>query len=314
MRGVVSGAMVAGLEQLNLLDCFDAVYGSSAGAIAGAYFIAGQARFATTIFYDKLNNSEFIDPWRIFAGKPILSLEYLLDNICRVERPLMVDRVLSSKISLNIVCTSVSKLRNVVLSNFDSANDLFDALRCSARIPLFAGPPVEYRGDRFLDASVYESVPYKSAIADGATDIVALLTRPARHLRSDPSWLDRAIVARYLRRLNPDLATHYLDRAEHYREEMRDIDEYVRGEKGVNMLKIQIGEEKPIVSSYEKSRTLLLEGAMNGFQAVYRALGLTEPDLVEVIAPVGTLPDRVDPYCIPTTPPAQREEKVGQIT
>jgi predicted acylesterase/phospholipase RssA len=36
--------MVAALEQLNLLNSFDAIYGSSAGAISGAYFHASQAR------------------------------------------------------------------------------------------------------------------------------------------------------------------------------------------------------------------------------------------------------------------------------
>src|ERR1044071_2792696 len=52
MRGVVSAGMVAALEELGFRDCFDAVYGSSAGAISGAYFIAKQARYGTTIFYD----------------------------------------------------------------------------------------------------------------------------------------------------------------------------------------------------------------------------------------------------------------------
>src|SRR5262245_41066333 len=33
MRGVVSAGMVVGLEQLKMLNCFDAIYGSSAGAI-----------------------------------------------------------------------------------------------------------------------------------------------------------------------------------------------------------------------------------------------------------------------------------------
>jgi predicted patatin/cPLA2 family phospholipase len=61
MRGVISGGMVAALEQLGLLDIFDVVYGSSAGAIAGAYFLAGQARYGTTIFYERLNNSRFIN-------------------------------------------------------------------------------------------------------------------------------------------------------------------------------------------------------------------------------------------------------------
>jgi predicted acylesterase/phospholipase RssA len=49
MRGVVSAGMVAALEQLGLTHAFDAVYGSSAGAINGAYFLTGQANLGATI-------------------------------------------------------------------------------------------------------------------------------------------------------------------------------------------------------------------------------------------------------------------------
>ena len=51
MRGVVSAGMVTALEYLGLLRVFDAVYGSSAGAFNGAFFLAGQAAFGTTIYY-----------------------------------------------------------------------------------------------------------------------------------------------------------------------------------------------------------------------------------------------------------------------
>jgi hypothetical protein len=43
MRGVVSSGMLAGLEYLGVLPAFDVIYGTSAGAINGAYFVAGQA-------------------------------------------------------------------------------------------------------------------------------------------------------------------------------------------------------------------------------------------------------------------------------
>jgi hypothetical protein len=61
MRGVVSAGMVAALEQLGLTDAFDAVYGSSAGAINGAYFLAGQANLGVTIYSEDINNRHFID-------------------------------------------------------------------------------------------------------------------------------------------------------------------------------------------------------------------------------------------------------------
>lgn len=42
MRGCVSAGMMATIYDLGLMDTFDAVYGSSAGSLVGAYAIAGQ--------------------------------------------------------------------------------------------------------------------------------------------------------------------------------------------------------------------------------------------------------------------------------
>jgi len=79
MRGVVSGGMVVALEQLGLLECFDAIYGSSAGAMNGAYFLAGQAALGTTIYYDNINNRHFIDFARALRGRPVVDLDFLVD-------------------------------------------------------------------------------------------------------------------------------------------------------------------------------------------------------------------------------------------
>lgn len=44
MRGCVSAGMIAAVSTIGLMDSFDAVYGSSAGSLVGAYAIAGQVR------------------------------------------------------------------------------------------------------------------------------------------------------------------------------------------------------------------------------------------------------------------------------
>src|ERR671927_210836 len=60
MRGVISCAALMALEDLGLTEAFDEVYGASAGAVNAAYFLAGQAAYATTIYYQKVNNTRFI--------------------------------------------------------------------------------------------------------------------------------------------------------------------------------------------------------------------------------------------------------------
>lgn len=288
MRGVVSGGMVAALEELDLLHCFDAVYGSSAGAICGAYLVAQQARLGVTIFYENINNREFIDLRRFFFSKdPALSLSFLLDKVCVEEKPLDIERILLSPIPLRVVSTSVKTLKPTVLSNFRDGKQLFNALRASARIPIVAGGPVEYGGDLYFDASVSESVPYQSAISDGFTDVVVLLTRPKGAPRVS-SLIDRFLIAPRLRSYNPRLPEFYLGRELGYAKELQEIAKFSKspGSASPRILPIQKGASSPGVSSREADRQKLVAGAMSGFKSVYEALSFPIPKVLEVITPL----------------------------
>ena len=43
-RAAYSTGMIGAIHELGLTDCFDAVYGSSAGALNGAWLLCGRAR------------------------------------------------------------------------------------------------------------------------------------------------------------------------------------------------------------------------------------------------------------------------------
>lgn len=111
MRGCVTAGMAVALHHLGFADCFDAVYGSSAGSLIGAYFIARQLAYeGIQIYYDwlpKLGNS-FLDVRRIGRGlglgclangdfkdlfcsrlgKPALNLDALLVDVFQNRQPL----------------------------------------------------------------------------------------------------------------------------------------------------------------------------------------------------------------------------------
>jgi predicted patatin/cPLA2 family phospholipase len=290
MRGVVSGGMVAALEYLGFRDCFDAVYGSSAGAISAAYFIARQARYGTTIFYEDINNSSFIDFRRLVRGQPIVSLEFLLDEVCARRKPLAIHNVLNADIPLFVVAASLNERAAVALSGFEEGAQLIQALRASARIPFFAGTPVAFRGDRFLDASIYESIPFRAAMRAMPSDIVVLLTRPAGAQRSPPGWIDRNIVAPYLQRLDTEVARHYLERADEYSRELNALMNQAQSGTEPQICLIQLPSTSRNISPFETNRERLVSGAMDGFHATYAALGFPVPELVELITPVECSP------------------------
>ncbi len=286
MRGVVSAGMVSALEQLGLLNAFDIVCGTSAGAINGAYFVARQAAYGTTIYYDCINNDRFISFRRTFSSDPVMSLEFLLYHVMVRERVLDWKAVVSSPIPLKVVVSSLNHLSAVVLDGFHSRDELLEAFRATARIPLIAGPPVQSNGDQFLDGGIYESFPFQTAIDNGCTHVLTLLTRPAGKLRCKPSSFDKSVVARALARVNPGIARAYLMRPAKYCADVKRLEIESEHPSGPPYLfAVRPPETTPEVARLEKGRDKLLAGAASGMRAILSALSGSDASMIEVLRP-----------------------------
>jgi predicted patatin/cPLA2 family phospholipase len=270
MRGVISAGMVSALEDLHMTHAFDAVYGASAGSLNAAYFLAGQATLGTSIYYEDINNANFIDLRRGLRGRAIVDLGYLLDDVAVHRKTLDTARVLAAASPLSVLATDVDTRDATALSAFKDSRALMTALRAGATMPIIAGAPHEYAGRRYLDASLSEPIPVPSAEAAGHTHILALLTRGAG-VRPRPSALDRFFVGPRLRRMSPELAARYLRRAEPYAELCRHIDAGT-GPRGLSQVQAIRVSDYPI-SRLERRRDVLREGARRGYDAIMAAFG-----------------------------------------
>jgi predicted patatin/cPLA2 family phospholipase len=270
MRGVVSAGMVAALEHLGFTNAFDAVYGSSGGAINGAYFLAGQARLGATIYSEDINNRRFIDLWRPLRGRPIVDLGFLLDEVARRRKPLATDRVLASASPLTAMATDVATAARATLRHFADADDLLAALRAGATMPVIAGPPVSFAGRQYLDASLTEPIPVPIAEAEGCSHILALLTRPQASA-GGRSRLDRFYVVPRLRRLSPDLAARYAARSGPYNAL---LDRIAAGQgPGGRARVLGLRPRLPEISKLERDADRLRAAARHGFEVVLQAFG-----------------------------------------
>jgi predicted patatin/cPLA2 family phospholipase len=267
MRGVIAAGMVAALEELGLTHAFDAVYGSSAGAICGAYFLAGQAALGARIFSENINNRRFASRLRTFTRWPIVNLSFLVDGVMVEEKPLDTAKVLSSATPLTVVATDVALASTALLRDFTTADDLLSALRAGATMPIIAGPPHPFRGRRYFDASLTEPIPLPSADAAGFTHIVVLLTRP-RGVPRAVSRFDRLVVGPRLARFSAPLAESYLGRTAPYAS-LQDQIASGRSANGAVILGIR---PDITVSKLERNRARLLAGAASGRTAVLAAL------------------------------------------
>ena len=181
MRGVISAGMALALAELGLVPAFDAVYGASAGAITGAWLLSrpeGLRGWAEPAYAKTL-----IRRSALLRGRPVADIRALIEDLYTTTFPMDFDAVLASAVELHPLATDAATGQSTDLRPLISTPaELRLALRASAALPLLAGPPVEFAGRRFYDAGVSESVPYRTALAQGATHLLILRSRRAPHI------------------------------------------------------------------------------------------------------------------------------------
>jgi len=235
MRGAVSAGMAHAVTVLGLNDAVDCVYGSSAGAIVGAYFVSRQAS-ATGVYSDLLPcaKTRFLDvrgllpavlPSRGLESREdleypewgaagwfggglgeVFNLTFLLEDIMGRDGHYPLDwetfRRNNDHQPLHVVAAAPLTRRSVALSekagHFSSLSELFSCMKASMNVPGLAGPPqylpphqsggslhrlgeqwgaMSGRCEPLVDALLYEPIPYRQAVADGATHVLVLRTR-----------------------------------------------------------------------------------------------------------------------------------------
>lgn len=215
MRGVVSAGMTAAIEQLGLRDAFDEVHGASAGAFNGAFLLAGQASYLAALYPHGFGDPTFVSLRRLLRGRPLFDMDYVIGEVWRRQRPLRTEQILSSGIELHCTATDADTAEIADLTDLRDGEEIRCAMRASGRLPWLAGPPVEFRGRRWLDATLAEAIPVHAAQTT-ATDMLVLQTRPHGVQHTPLSSLVARLTDGYLTKINPALVALRLARSERY--------------------------------------------------------------------------------------------------
>lgn len=286
MRGIVSAGMVTALEQLGLTASFDFIVGTSAGALAGAFLLAGQPGMGTSLYYEELIGRDWLDYTRVLRREPPIGLDWLIDDVMDGgDKALDWERVVESPIPLYAVASELPKYRPMLLGPFGSVSDLRDGLRASARIPLMAGRPVEFRGHEYIDGSLSQGIPLRSAESLGFTHVMVLLTRPDGEVRGRPTPFHRTVVFPVMNRLLTGLGTAFAGRADRYRAELAYLAE-LQARLGDAMVVAQLPVGAPTVKQLAQDPDSLFSGAAAGAAAVYEALGQEAPLFYRGLVPL----------------------------
>ncbi len=280
MRGVVSAGMTAAIEQLGLGEAFDEVHGASAGAFNGAFLIAGQASYLAALYPHGFGDPRFVSLRRAIRGRPLFDMDYVIGEVWRTQRPLRVDRILSSAIELHCTATDVDRAAIVDLTDLTTEDEIRDALRASARLPWLAGPPVPFRGRRLLDATLAEAIPIHAA-QTSATDLLVLQTRPHGVHHAPLSGGVAQLTDRYLDKVNPALVELRRRRSERYDQLSGELAERARNPLASPAIcVVRPPSDALLIGQLENRRTALTIAAAHGLRAAWTALEGEDPELL----------------------------------
>ena len=284
MRAAVSGGMVVAIEQLGLTNVFDKIYASSGGAFNAVYLMTGQALYGSSIYADELTTTRFIDLKRLPTSKPVVSLDYAIDGVMSGTRAVDWEAAVNSPIELHPIASSLTSRQAIDLGPPKSAEHLRRQLKATARVLVFGGEPDEIDGHRCVDASLYAGIPFDIAKEQGATHVLALLTRPAGVSRKPPSLLEKTVIAWKLRQIERWLPEDSVLRIEKYRQVVSDLEAATRDSSSLEVPAFAVQMRGPELSQLEQNPTKVRAAAIAGMEATFGLVGV-EPQIVSALLP-----------------------------
>lgn len=273
-RGAVSGGMALALHELGLATAFDAAYGSSAGTLNAMWLLSGRVEDGIPTWIDSDLAAELVSRRGALRGRPVVDIERLVETRYEQLSPGLFDAVLASPTELHPIATDVESGEAVDLhERIHDPRSLRLAIRASSALPLLAGPPVEVDGRRYLDAGLSAAIPFRAAIADGATHILLLRSRREGDVATAPGRAEAAAMTRLLGRISAAVATGFLTRAEREREDEALLAEHDRDPaKLPHVLSIRPAPDSPVPARLERDIEVVRAGLEAGRLAARAAL------------------------------------------
>ncbi|HEX4959885.1 MAG TPA: patatin-like phospholipase family protein [Thermoanaerobaculia bacterium] len=282
MRGIYSAGSVVGLEFLGVRDVFDHVYGTSAGAINAAYYLAGQGSLGITIYYQDIDGFKFVNPLRLTK---IADIDFVYDEVIPKRKPLDVERVLASRSRFFIALTDVDTGAGFLVQAQEASTPLIRILKGSAALPVGYNRPVEVEGRRCLDGGTSHVFAIREALEHGCTDILVLLTRPEPHVSNLPGAFGRGLFSQVCARGKRDLLQTYLDSHRH-NNACRDL-AFGRAEArpGVRIATLCPDDDEVSVTRYTTNARVLKAAAIRMTRKMMAAFGKPSDGFAEVLHP-----------------------------
>jgi len=177
------------------------IIGSSAGALTGTAYAAGQIHLARDAFFTELLTGNFIRISNIVRPEQhILNLDWMIDTIIKGDEPLNLRR-LKNSCPVLITATHCRENHPPETIYLNSKEDSVPtALKATAAIPFLYRNFVKYKHYKFLDGALLDPIPYKKALEMGfkEKEILVITTRQKGYRKKEESfWIKNLYEAYY---------------------------------------------------------------------------------------------------------------------
>ena len=219
----------------------------------------------TSIYFDDLPAAHFVRARRILAARPPIALDELIDEIVARRKRLDVGAVENARPEFHVLATC---LEHRALER--PHGPLLERLRAAARVPLLSGPPVRINGCRLYDGGLLSPLPVELAVADGATHILVLRTRPDGPVVRRHDHVERAMLS-WLLRAHPETRSMPVVPGGRYERQLATLPAGItaHGDAQVQV----IVPHGPPMSQSEMRPSALRAGAWMGLTSVERVVG-----------------------------------------
>lgn len=270
MRAAVSAGMCVVLEAAGLVGAFDRIYGVSAGALNASATAAGQAALSATHYQDAANR-RVINPVRLLFGRPVVDFDFLFGELIAARKPLSF-AALASGPDFRALSTSLETLSLRVLRDFTDAEELMQAVRASAALPVLGGEPPVFRGERMADGGILEAIPHETALREQATHVLVLRSRPAGHRKPPYNRLADRVTLRG----EPELVELMRGREDAYNSQAAALERMMEHSSDAPVFQIAVPNRTPLIGRLETSPSRVVEALRLGAAAMARAV-LVQP-------------------------------------
>lgn len=197
-RAAFSAGMALALDELGLLASVDAVYGTSGGALNGAWLLTGDGqRFLPSWGWPTVAAAGVSDVRRLMRGGPLVDLNRLVGHVYEQVTPMDFEAIRANPITFHPIATDARTGEATDLAPYiEGRRTLQTALRASTCLPLLAGRPVRLGGRDLVDGGLSEAIPFVTAVQHGATHVLIFRTRREDQMASG-SAVERLALAPY---------------------------------------------------------------------------------------------------------------------